>query len=139
MKSLPLALITAGVFIAGGIYMGFSQFSSDAVSQTDVSTVPGKPTGNVTIVDGVQIITLTAKGGFEPRKSVAHKGVPTIIRFSTNNTFDCSSDVVIPSLGIRKVLPQTGMTDVAIGNPETTRLTGTCGMGMYPFEVIFAS
>lgn len=94
---------------------------------------------NVTVVDGKQIIEINAKGGYQPRKSIAKAGIPTIIRFDTKGTFDCSSSVRIPSMNISKNLPQTGSTDIDIGSQQVATLQGTCGMGMYPFEVEFQS
>lgn len=92
---------------------------------------------NVTVVNGVQVVEINVKGGYGPRKSVAKANIPTIIRFKTNNTFDCSSSVRIPSLNIFKMLPQTGNTDIDIGNQNIGKLNGSCGMGMYQFEIEF--
>lgn len=92
---------------------------------------------NVTILDGKQIINFRAKGGYQPRQSVAKAGIPTILRFNTSGTFDCSSSVRIPSLDISKFLPQSGVTDIDIGVPSAGLFKGTCGMGMYPFEIDF--
>lgn len=92
---------------------------------------------NVTMENGVQIITLQVRGGYSPRQSVAQAGIPTVIRFVTNNTFDCSIAIRIPSLNLSKYLPQTGSTDINIGTQPAGTLRGSCGMGMYPFEVEF--
>lgn len=92
---------------------------------------------NVSIIDGKQVIEINTRGGYQPRKSVAKAGIPTIIRFNTKGTFDCSSAVRIPSMNISKNLPQTGSTDIDIGNSKLGILQGSCGMGMYPFEVKF--
>lgn len=92
---------------------------------------------NVSIVDGKQIIKINARGGYQPRKSIAKAGISTVIRFNTEGTFDCSSSVRIPSMGISKFLPQTGSTDIDIGSQKVATLQGTCGMGMYPFEIDF--
>ena len=92
---------------------------------------------NVSIVDGVQIVEIRAKGGYFPRKSVAQAGVPTVVRFVTNGTFDCSSAVRIPSLDIRTNLPPSGSTDVNLGTVEMSVLEVTCAMGMYSFEIEF--
>ncbi len=92
---------------------------------------------NVSFIDGRQIVILEAKGGYVPRKSVARAGIPTIIRLNTVNTFDCSSVIRIPGLNIYQVLPQTGSTDINIGTPEAGLFVGSCGMGMYPFEIDF--
>ena len=92
---------------------------------------------NVSIVNGRQIIDLRAKGGYQPRITIATAGIPTTLRVNTNGTFDCSAIIRIPSLDIGKVLPQTGDTDIDLGSPKSGILNGTCGMGMYPFEIDF--
>lgn len=92
---------------------------------------------NVSIVDGKQIIEISAKGGYQPRKSIAKAGLSTILRFNTNGTFDCSSSVRVPSLGISQILPQSGKTDIDLGSPKVGILQGMCGMGMYRFDLEF--
>ena len=94
---------------------------------------------NVSIVDGKQIISITAKGGYQPRTSVAKAGIPTVVRFNTKGTFDCSSFVRIPSLDVSITLSNSGATDVDIEDPKVGMLQGSCGMGMYPFEIDFQS
>lgn len=95
------------------------------------------PARNVTMVDGIQIIEIQAKGGYLPRNSIAQADIPTILRFNTNGTFDCSSSVLIPSMNISKNLTPSGSTDLDLGNPKIGTLYGTCGMGMYPFTIVF--
>lgn len=97
------------------------------------------PANNVSVVDGKQIIEIRAKGGYQPRQSVAKAGLPTVLRFDTTGTFDCSSSVRIPSLGISKLLPQSGATDIDLGLAQAGTLQGMCGMGMYRFEIDFQS
>jgi plastocyanin domain-containing protein len=92
---------------------------------------------NVSVVDGKQIIDLTAAGGYSPEKSVAKAGIPTILRFNTNGTFDCSSSVRIPSLNVSKNLALAGITEIDLGIPKVGIMYGSCGMGMYPFEIDF--
>ena len=92
---------------------------------------------NVSVADGKQIIVLTARGGYSPQKSVAKAGLPTILRFITNGTFDCSSFVRIPSINISRSLSTFGTTDIDLGIPKEGILRGSCGMGMYPFEINF--
>lgn len=98
---------------------------------------PDEPVNNVSIVDGTQIVELDAKGGYQPRKSVAQANIPTIIRFKTDSTFDCSSSVRILSMKILRNLPSTGETDIDIGSQQPSTFRGSCGMGMYPFEIEF--
>ena len=91
---------------------------------------------NVQIVDGTQIVTITAIGGYAPGSSVAQAGIPTILRFKTNNSYDCSSSIRIASLKISQELPATGTTDIDVGTLSAGTLSGTCSMGMYRFNVV---
>ncbi len=126
MKSTIISIVVA-LSLVGGVL--FLTRSSDGGAVSNVN--------NVTVVDGKQIIEIKAKGGYLPRKSIAKAGLPTILRFDTNGTFDCLSSVRVPSLKIVKTLPQTGVTDIDIGVGQLGTLQGMCGMGMYPFEVEF--
>ena len=127
MKSIALSVLASVVITGGAIY--FTQNSAPA-------NVAGEGT-NVSIVDGKQIIEINAKGGYSPLKSTAKANIPTILRVSTSGTFDCSSAVRIPSMGISKNLPPSGTTDIDLGSPKVSVLDGTCGMGMYPFKIEF--
>lgn len=131
MKYLTIYIIT--IVAVGGAYL----LLKDPTNQQNVQNYTPASVNNVSIVDGKQIITINAKGGYQPRKSLAKAGIPTVIRFNTSGTFDCSSSVRIPSLGIQKILPQNGNTDIDIGVPSVATLQGMCGMGMYRFEVDF--
>ncbi len=77
--------------------------------------MPSSDASNVSVVDGTQIVTIKAKAGYQPATSFVKAGIPTILRFETNATYDCSSSIRIPSLGIEKNLPPAGMTDIALG------------------------
>src|ERR1035437_3785373 len=121
MKSTTISIIVALGLIGGAMFLS----SNNSGSTNNV------PANNVNVVGGEQIITINAKGGYQPQKSTAKAGLPTILRFVTNGTFDCSSSIRIPSLGISKILPQTGNTDIDAGTPQVGVLQGTCGMGMY--------
>lgn len=129
MKVTIISILVAVVLIGGAFMLTKGKSESKAAT----------PVNNVSMVDGKQIITINAKGGYQPTNSIAKAGVPTVIRFDTKGTFDCSSSIRIPSMNITKVLPQTGTTDIDIGSQQVATLQGTCGMGMYPFEVEFQS
>lgn len=120
------SVLVAFLLIAASI---FSKGGADNVGSAD----------NVSVADGVQIVEISARGGYQPRKSIAQAGIPTVVRFKTNGTFDCSIAVRIPSLNISKNLPSMGTTDIDIGTPAIGKLQGSCSMGMYPFEIEFKS
>lgn len=125
MKETILSIIVAGALIGGAIVMS----GGNQGKGTEVSV------NNVTVVDGKQIIEITAKGGYLPEKSVASAGMPTILRINTKGTFDCSSSVRVPSMNISQNLPPSGITDIDLGVLSKGILEGTCSMGMYPFEI----
>lgn len=128
-----MKLTIASIIISVGLIGGVVWLGSDS----SVSNVDLTPANNVSIVEGKQVIQINAKGGYQPRVSTAKAGIPTVLRFNTSGTFDCSSFVRVPSLGVSKALPQTGSTDIDIGTRQVGTLQGMCGMGMYPFEVDF--
>ncbi len=101
-----------------------------------VSVVPEN--AGVSIENGTQIINLAAKGGFSPSSIVATAGLPTELRVATNGTYDCSSIIVIPELGYQQTLQPTGIETIRLSADQAQgTLEGTCGMGMYDFEIAF--
>ncbi len=93
---------------------------------------------NVSVVDGKQVITINAKGGYMPRATTAKADMPTVLRLTTNGTFDCSSALVIPSLSYRANLPASGETLIDVPPQKAgTTMRGLCAMGMYNFSVNF--
>lgn len=121
------------IFTLAGILV-LSLFFIGPKKAPQISIAPGE---NVHMENGTQVIEIKAGGGYSPAQSVAKAGIPTVIRFTTNGAFDCSSSIRIPSLGISKILPQTGAQDIDIGTQKAGPLQGMCGMGMYPFSVRF--
>lgn len=124
-----IAILGAALLIGGAI-----MYTSKNPPQ-----IPTEPANNVSIVDGKQIIDVSVKGGYHPKVSTAKAGIPTVLRFNTNGSYDCSTTVRIPSMGISKSLPPSGSTDIDLGSPQVATLQGVCGMGMYSFQVNFKS
>ncbi len=129
--SIIISILVAGLIVAGAIY--FTSSSSREGQETAEKVVEN--VNNVSVVDGKQIIEIRAKGGYYPVHSIAKAGIPTILRMNTNGTFDCTSVVRIPSLNISQNLPLSGNTDIDLGTHKVATLQGTCGMGMYPFDI----
>mgnify|MGYP001578585580 FL=1 len=95
-------------------------------------------TQGVEIKYGVQYIKIDALGGYSPQVTEAKGGMPTKLVVATNGTYDCSASLVIPSISFRKILPQTGETEIDLGIFKTGEtLKGLCGMGMYSFQINF--
>ena len=129
MKKLPLILsILISVVVIGGAIV-FAQNRGGDQPQT---------ANNVSTEGEKQVVELQVKGGYMPKLTTAKGGIPTILRMKTDGTFDCSAGVTIPSIGYRKTLPQTGVTEVEIPAQKAgTTLEGVCLMGMYYFSISF--
>lgn len=139
MKNTIISVIIAITLIASAIFFTSRKTEKNNNQEIKENSTVNKEIvkNNVSIVDGVQIIEIQAKGGYTPRKSIAKANIPTILKFNTKGTFDCSSSIRIPSLGISKILPQNGSTDIDLGTNKIGTLQGSCGMGMYPFSIEF--
>ncbi len=94
-------------------------------------------TQNVEVKDGIQHITINARGGYLPAMSSAKANIPTKLIFRTNGTYDCSAALVIKSIGYQKILPPTGEEIIDMGLPNIGTLHGSCSMGMYSFVINF--
>lgn len=122
-------IVIIAVFIGIGIvfFMG-SKNNPDLVTE---------PVQNVEIKDGVQYVTINARGGYSPKLSSAQANIPTKLIVKTNGTYDCSLSLVIRSIGYQKILSQTGEEVIDLGTPQVGKLQGLCSMGMYNFIVNF--
>lgn len=126
-----MAIIFTVIVVAIFGFIAMSNSSSNANNTNSAGT-------SVTQEGDNQVLELTAKGGYSPGTVTAEANKPTILRVKTNNTFDCSSSLNIPSLSIRKNLPSSGTTDIEIAaQAPGTSIKGTCGMGMYNFTIKF--
>ena len=129
MKGTLIATLIASALIVGAVWLSADSKTADVGMQAGA---------NIAFVDGTQVIDITAKGGYSPRITEAQANVPTILRVNTKGTFDCSSALVIPSLGFRKNLPPSDITDIELPPQEGgTSIQGLCSMGMYSFTVNF--
>ncbi len=132
MNKTALSIITVSLVIGIGII-----FLGDSRGGGENALLP--PGSNVEIRDGIQYITIDAKGGYFPKVSSARANLPTKIIMKTNGTYDCSAALVIHSMGYQKILSQTGEETIDIGTPQAgTPLRGACSMGMYNFTINFS-
>ena len=128
MKSTVIAILIGAVLVSGAIMLSQKSPSTTAVAEAN----------NVNVVDGKQIVSITAKGGYSPRVSKAKADMPTTLRVTTNGTFDCSSALTLPSISYQNNLPATGVTNIEIPAQKAgTKFQGLCSMGMQRFEIAF--
>ncbi len=122
-----ISIITAGLLIALFIIL-----LNDADSKEEVGSFD-----NIEINDGVQYITILAKGGYSPSVTNAESGIPTILIMKTDNTYDCSLALVIRSINFQEMLEPNGEKVIDLGTPKPGTLRGLCSMGMYNFSINF--
>lgn len=147
MKIMKITMLAIAGIVTGVV--GITQLQKSSSTQPAVkveaskisaprASIPGVSQENVYLEDGVQIIEIKAKGGYAPAVTTAKAYKATILRMVTDDTFDCSSSVVIPDLQLRKRLPLSGNTDIQLPTiSENTSITVYCGMGMYSFNLNF--
>lgn len=76
--------------------------------------------------------------GYAPAKLRARAGVSSRLTFVTRDVHSCSRALVIPELGVEKVLDATGEVTIEIPpQPAGKVLRYSCSMGMYAGEVVF--
>lgn len=128
MKNLPLigSILVAILIIGGSVLLGNNNTTSSSETQ------------NVTTENGTQVISITAKGGFAPKLTTAKAETPTVIKVKTNGTYDCSSTLNIPVLGISRVMEPTDELEIQVPPQKSgSELLATCSMGMYNFSIQF--
>lgn len=79
---------------------------------------------------GVQEVTITVHGGYEPAEVRLRKGVPARLVFDRQETSGCSEEVVLPDFGIRRFLPAFQKTTVELTPEQAGSFEFTCGMSM---------
>lgn len=133
MNKTSLIIITLALIVGLGIvFRGGSKTDNNQTASTE-------SVQNVEIRDGIQYITINAKGGYSPKMSAAKADIPTKLIVKTNGTYDCSASLKIQAVGFQKILAQTGEEIIDIGTPKAGKsLQGVCGMGMYNFVVNFS-
>lgn len=127
-------IIALLVLVAGVVVSVFVVMRPSGTAALQVADAPrARREGNM------QIIELTAKGGYSPRVIAAHAGIPSTLRVRTQSTFDCSSAFTVPALHIRAMLPPTGVTEFTIPAQDAgTELQMMCAMGMYRATIRFS-
>lgn len=96
------------------------------------SSATTTPTDATIASDGTQQIVIEARDrSYVPSRIRAGSGVRTTLTMRTAGTRGCTRAFIIPSMGIQKVLPETGDTDIDLGVSRAGRIDYTCGMGMY--------
>lgn len=79
---------------------------------------------------GLQQVTVTVKGGYQPAHIRVRRGIPVRMIFDRQEHSSCSEEIVLPDFGIRRFLPAFKTTAVEFTPAEAGTFEFTCGMGM---------
>lgn len=79
---------------------------------------------------GVQVQTVTVKGGYSPSVVEVVQGVRTRLLFDRQETGDCSSRVVFPDFKVNQSLPAYATTAVEFLPEQAGDFEFACGMNM---------
>ena len=131
MNKIASIIITLGLIVSIGIILTNNNSQKNDPNET-------RSTKNIEIKNGIQYITIKARGGYSPNVSFAKADIPTKLIIKTDGVYDCSASLVIRSIGFQKILPKTGETEIDIGTKKAGEtLKGVCSMGMYSFLINF--
>jgi plastocyanin domain-containing protein len=131
MKKIVSIISTIVLLVIAGIIVG-------GLPRNNSASAPSTQTArNVEIKEGVQYITINARGGYDPVYSLAKAHIPTKLVVRSYDTYDCSSALIIRSIRYQKILPSSGEEIIDLGSPLPGDVQGTCSMGMYHFVISF--
>jgi len=85
---------------------------------------------------GVQEITVTVRGGYDPAEIEVQAGRPVRLIFDRKETSGCSEELLLPDFRIRRFLPANQPTPVEFTPERPGVHEFTCGMGMLRGKLI---
>lgn len=74
--------------------------------------------------------------GFEPAKVILKAGGPAKLTFVRTSDKTCATEVVFPSLKLKRALPLNEPVDIELTSPPTGEITFACGMDMLKGAVV---
>jgi plastocyanin domain-containing protein len=132
-KNTIIVIAVGAIIIASLIYLFTGKTAGKDIQEKNQSA----QIQNVEVRDGVQYVTIDARGGYFPKESSIRPNMPTKLIIRTNNTYDCSASLVIRSANFQKMLKPTGEEIIDLGTLKSGQeIDGTCGMGMYGFKIV---
>ncbi len=80
---------------------------------------------------GIQEVTVTVDGGYEPSQIVVQAGQPVRLNFDRKDTSSCLEEVRFPDFHIAKELPLNQTTAIEFTPDKAGIYEFTCGMNMF--------
>jgi plastocyanin domain-containing protein len=83
------------------------------------------------IAAGIQEVTITVDGGYEPSQIVVQAGQPVRLNFDRKDPSGCLEEVRFPDFRIAQVLPLHQVTPIEFTPDKPGKYEFTCGMNMF--------
>jgi plastocyanin domain-containing protein len=80
---------------------------------------------------GIQSITITVNGGYEPSYIVVRAGQPVRLNFDRQDPSSCLEEIRLPDFRIAKSLPLNQITAIEFTPDQPGKYQFTCGMNMF--------
>ncbi|MBD2465676.1 cupredoxin domain-containing protein [Oscillatoria sp. FACHB-1407] len=80
---------------------------------------------------GIQEVTVTVDGGYEPSQIVVQAGQPVRLNFDRKDPSSCLEEVRFPDFQIAQELPLNQVTAIEFTPDQPGRYEFTCGMNMF--------
>ena len=81
--------------------------------------------------NGIQEVTVTVDGGYEPSQIVVQAGQPVRLKFARKDPSSCLEEVRFPDFQIAQILPLNQTTAIEFTPEQPGNYTFTCGMNMF--------
>lgn len=80
---------------------------------------------------GIQAVTVTVDGGYEPNRIVVQAGQPVHLNFDRKDPSSCLEEVRLPDFQIAQALPLNQVTVIEFTPKQPGIYEFTCGMNMF--------
>jgi uncharacterized protein len=139
MRFVAIVLLVLGlVSVNSGLSLVGSPLAFENLTRTAFSQPASGPAASIT---PSAALTMSASNrGYSPQRLYAKAGQPILLNITTDNTYSCARDLVIPALGFETLLPASGTVPVDIpAQPAGTVIRYSCSMGMYTGEIVLSN
>lgn len=140
LKATALVVFILGILaFDNGLALAGSPLTLGNVFSGTLSFTPNTENASVKneADNAIQEINIQAyNDGYYPNTIFVKKGIPVKLNFITAENYSCSRGVVIPTLGIRKILPVSGSDSINFIPEKEGTIPFSCSMGMYRGKII---
>lgn len=88
-----------------------------------------------TTQEGIQEVTVTVDGGYDPSQIRVQAGQPVRLNFYRKDPNSCLEEVRLPGFQITRKLPLDRVTSIEFTPEKPGKYTFTCGMNMFRGEI----